>query len=122
MTTASCDTLGEPLRAALEPYRSPDPDERQSEYVEIHFTSSGYDDPGVCSGPPEVCSPAESDEERLIERVVLYRGEAVPVKLPQAAVAMVERDPVARQAVDEADLPDTEPDPGNSAYDRSADR
>jgi hypothetical protein len=122
LTTVSCDTLGEPLRAALEPYRSPAPDERESDSVEIHFTSSGYDDPGVCSGPPEVCSPAESDEERLIERVVLYRGEVVPVELPQAAVAMVERDQVARKAVDEADLPDTEPDPENSAYDRSGDR
>jgi hypothetical protein len=122
MTTVDCDSLGVPLRAALEPYRSPDPDERQFDYLEIFFTSSGYDDPGVCSGPPEGCYPAESDEERLIQRVVLYRGEVVPVELPQAAVAMVERDTVARKAVDEADLPDTEPDPENSAYDRSGDR
>jgi phosphatidylserine/phosphatidylglycerophosphate/cardiolipin synthase-like enzyme len=54
MTTVDCDTLGEPLPAALAPYRSPNPD------------------------------------ERLIARVVLYRGEMVPVELPPAAVALVD--------------------------------
>ena len=122
MTTVSCDTLGESLRAALEPYRSPAPDARGSDCVEIHFTACGYDDPGVCSGPPEVCYPPESDEERLIERVVLARGEGVPVEVSPAAVALVERITVARKAVDEANLPDTESDPENSAYDWDTDR
>jgi len=28
--------------------------------------SSGYYDPGHCSGPPENCYPEESDDERII--------------------------------------------------------
>ena len=31
----------------------------------LPFLSSGYSDPGVCSGPVERCYPPEGDDERL---------------------------------------------------------
>lgn len=39
--------------------------------VEIHFLSSGYYDPGVKLSAPEHCYPAEGDDERLLEVVVI---------------------------------------------------
>ncbi len=37
--------------------------------VEVNFSSSGYYDPGVCSGPPERCYPPEGSDERTIDSV-----------------------------------------------------
>ena len=39
----------------------------------IDFESSGYYDPGVCSGPPEKCFPPERDEERLVMAVYIRK-------------------------------------------------
>lgn len=43
-----------------------------SEYtLDITFLSSGYDDPGVCSGPPEGCYPPEGEDDRVLSDVFL---------------------------------------------------
>lgn len=39
--------------------------------VEIDAESTGYYDPGICSGPPERCYPPEEEDERTITEVTL---------------------------------------------------
>jgi len=47
----------------------------------LFFLSSGYDDPGKYSGPPEDCYPACSDEERVMDSVELYSwGHRIELK------------------------------------------
>ena len=41
----------------------------------VSFNSSGYDDPGRVSGPPEDCYPPDRDDERLQDNVkVVWKG------------------------------------------------
>lgn len=55
--------------------------------MEICFTSSGYYDPGVLSGPPERCYPPEGDDERLLDEevIVSFIGEEKTKRLSQKA-------------------------------------
>jgi hypothetical protein len=47
----------------------------------IDFTSTGYYDPGVRSGPVESCYPPEGDDERKVEAVYIQKanGERIPL-------------------------------------------
>jgi len=60
------------------------PDAASSE-VEIHFTCSGYNDPGRSYGPPENCYPPEGDEERELDHLVwnIYDAKGQPINIDQ---------------------------------------
>lgn len=47
----------------------------EEENIRINFTCSGYYEEAYLGGPPEDCSPAESDEERVIDSILI--GEQV---------------------------------------------
>ena len=45
--------------------------------LNINFLSSGYNDPGVLTGPVETCYPPEYDDERLVDSVDLDTDRGV---------------------------------------------
>jgi hypothetical protein len=80
---------------ALEPFRTEDRDE----CLEVEFTSSGYYDPGVTSGPVDRCYPPEGDDEREIESMQL-EGE----ELPSEVVDILQEEEAIFQAVFDAEV------------------
>ena len=84
------------------------------EYGEIiiGFSSSGYSDPGICSGPVERCYPPEGDEERTMEEVYISIPDSKQkIKLPLSVQEQVYAQ--YEEEVMEADLPeDRLEDPG----------
>jgi hypothetical protein len=57
--------------------------------LEIGFLSTGYDDTGVLSGPPEGCYPPESEDERRVDWVSVYK-DLEPSPLPKEAWKQIE--------------------------------
>lgn len=43
--------------------------------IEMSFSSEGYYDPGVCSGPVESCYPPEGEDERIVNEAIVYWGD-----------------------------------------------
>jgi len=50
----------------------------------LPFFSSGYSDPGQCSGPPERCYPPECDDERTFSECAYLDVMGKHVKLTEA--------------------------------------
>ena len=53
----------------------------------IEFSSSGYYDPGVCSGPVERCYPPEGIDERTLDCVTLD-GQMLPAPMQREIFEM----------------------------------
>ena len=56
--------------------------------LEMGFLSSGYDDPGCTYGEPEDCYPPDSEEERVLNHVVIWQGTD-PYPIPEEAWGMI---------------------------------
>ena len=101
------DALGEKARFAVAPYRSVDHDGQRFDEVQIHFTSSGYYDPGKYSGWPENCYPEEQSDERLLESAEITASLGNDVNeqpLPAEVVLVISNDPVVEKAIADAEI------------------
>lgn len=67
--------------------------------IEVGWSYKGYEDPGVCSGPPERCYPPEGEDERTIEHVKIGK-----VELPGEVVAALAE--FLQPLIEAEDLPD----------------
>ena len=62
--------------------------------VTIFFVCSGYDDPGITTGPAEKCYPPESDEERIVTGITVGN-----VDLPDDVVRELENEKWVQEAI-----------------------
>jgi hypothetical protein len=67
--------------------------------MEIEWSYKGYEDPGVCSGPPERCYPPEGEDERTIEDVKING-----VSLPRQVRTVL--DEILQPLIEGEELPD----------------
>jgi hypothetical protein len=57
--------------------------------LEIGFRSTGYDDTGVLSGPAEACYPPESEDERRVDWLAVYK-DLEPSPIPKDSWKQIE--------------------------------
>ena len=93
--------------------------------IDIHFRSSGYYDPGKLSGPPEKCYPADGDDERLLDYVIVSPAMKRGYDGARAKKLEISKDTLFEQffqLVEEKELEsDYEGDRGDYEYDRRMD-
>jgi hypothetical protein len=75
----------------------------------IEFTSTGYHDSGVTSGPPERCYPPEGDDEREVDSVYILKsnGERIPLNDVAGEIEAIFLDDIQEEEIDTSpDEPD----------------
>ena len=60
--------------------------------IEVSFSVTGYDDPGITTGLPEHCYPPEGDEERVLEGIQVHEADGPWRQADAATFKKLERD------------------------------
>ena len=80
----------------------------------VEWESTGYYDPGVCSGPPEKCYPPEGEDERTVTGAYIHvwlcdegpSAEAPQFKIPVPEEHLEKLQDFFQEEIDELDVPD----------------
>jgi hypothetical protein len=74
--------------------------------IEMIVEAKGYEDPGVCSGPPERCYPPEGDDERFLNDIKLRCGKKPWVSVRKECFERIKGHAFWEQEMDKLDIGD----------------